>query len=169
MPPTRFTIPDDPHQSSVTARALNQLGAGMPELVNRMSRLVEDAALHLGLSEEDASIASRSAVLTAGDKTVSMLPLGPSDTGGLSLVLSVQTSVPVCGDRGSAGVIAVLQHAPGALHALAASLGATPDGFWIVHRLMRVCPDGGAALAAGVRESVHLADYVLRGEHAGSH
>jgi hypothetical protein len=71
---------------------------------------------------------------------------------------------------GQAGnAVAVLQHAPGALHAFGAALGSTPEGCWTVYRSVRVGSGNGAALAAHLVETVRLADFVLPDVAHGGH
>lgn len=136
--------------------------AWMPALLDRTGELVEAAALELGLCASDAAQARRTAMLTTGDKTVLLLPMVPTDNGGVSMLISVQTCVPVVGQGGSDDAIAVLQQAPGALYALAAALGATPEGWWVVHRMVRIEAEDSAALARELRETVGLVDHLLK-------
>lgn len=137
--------------------------ADLPSLVERASSLIESAARQLGLDAQGAYLASQTAALMVGDRTIAILPMG-QDAGALSLMLSVQTTLPVSSIAGGAvDAVAVLQHAPGALHAFGASLGATPEGCWTVYRSVRVDSDNGTALAAQLVETVRLADFVLPG------
>jgi hypothetical protein len=151
----------------VAADPLTALIAGMPSLVERACRLVEAAALHLGLDAEQARLAGQTATLTTDDKTISILPMGVAESGGVAIVLTVQTQVPVSG--GGNAPVAVLQHAPGALHAFNAALGATPEGCWVVHRALRLAPDGAAMLARSLMETVRLADFVVQRTPAQGH
>jgi hypothetical protein len=142
--------------------------AGLPDLVERASSLIESAARQLGLDAQAARLASQTATLMAGDRTVAILPMGQDDDA-LSLVLSVQTTLPVNTGGKAGDAVAVLQHAPGALHAFGASLGSTPEGCWTVYRSVRVGSDNGAALAAQLVETVLLADFVLPGASHAEH
>jgi hypothetical protein len=135
----------------------------LQRLVDNATSLVEQAALQLGLDAASARLAGETATLQAGDCTVGILPLSLGDGDALSLVLSVQTSVPVLPTGQVGDAVTVLQHAPGALHAFSASLGATPEGCWVVFRTVRVRPGDGAALAQHLLETVRLADFVLLG------
>jgi hypothetical protein len=137
--------------------------AWMPELLDRSSRLIEAAARRLGLSASAAAEARRSAMLSAGNKRVLVLPVAPTESGGVALLISVQTRVPVVGPGGSHQTLAVLQQAQGALYASAAAIGATPEGWWVVHRMVRVEAGDDTALAGELRESVGLVEHLLRG------
>ena len=142
--------------------------AGLPSLVERASSLIESAARQLGLDAQGARLASQTATLMAGDRTIAILPMGQDDDA-LSLVLSVQTTLLVNTDGQAGDAVAVLQHAPGALHAFGASLGSTPEGCWTVYRSVRVGSDNGAALAAHLVETVRLADFVLPDASQSAH
>lgn len=145
------------------------LVAEMPLLVEQAGRLVQAAAHLLGMDDTAARLAARTATLVSGDKTVTVLPMGRTDDDGLSLVISVQTRVPVPSDDGPGGVLSVLQHVPGALHAFSAAPGASADGFWTVHRTVRIGPDGAPELAERLVETVRLADYMLLDEADAAH
>jgi len=131
-------------------------------LVERASRLVETASLHLGLATVQARLAGQTATLVAGDKTVAVLPMGATVADQLVLVISVQSDVLVCAEGGPADAVAVLQHAAGALYAFSASLGASPEGFWTVHRKVSVADDDAQALAGCLVETIQLTDFMLQ-------
>lgn len=95
----------------------------MPLLVEQAGRLVREAALLLGMDVTAARLAASTATLAAGDKTVTVLLIGQTDDNGLSLVISVQTRVPVPSGDGAGGVLSVLHQVPGALHAFVGSPG----------------------------------------------
>ena len=135
----------------------------LQRLVENSSSLIALAARQLGLDDASARLAGETSTLRAGERTVGILPVSQGNDDELSLVLSVQTTVPVLPTGQVGDAITVLQHAPGALHAFSASLGATPDGFWVVFRTVRVGSDNGAALALLLLETVRLADFVLQG------
>jgi hypothetical protein len=138
-----------------------ELMSGLPELVERTSVLIQGAAAQLGLDAESAALAGRTATLNSGDSTIAMLPIERADDGTLALVISVQTRLPVKVGGGPGDAVAVLQHAPGALHAFSASIGATPDGCWVLHRSVRVAADDAQALASHLLQTLQLADFVL--------
>ena len=154
----------------------NQLpgGPGDPEaaildalqrMVENTTSLIERTALQLGLDEASARLAGKTFTLKCGERTIAIVPMPPNDNTSdeLSLVLSVQTNVPLLPTGQVGDAVTVLQHAPGVLHAFAASLGATPEGFWVVLRTVRVSLDDGAALALYMLETVCLANFVLLG------
>jgi hypothetical protein len=143
--------------------------SALPELVERSGRLVTGAALKLGLDAQGAAQAGQTATLNSGDNTIVILPMEHGDDGTLSLMLSVQTRVPLNVGGGLGDALAVLQHAPGALHTFAASLGATPDGCWVLHRSVRVRSDDASALASHLVETLRLAEFVLPVELQSSH
>jgi hypothetical protein len=140
---------------------IDELLSDLPGLVDRTSQLVQGAALALGLDARGAAQAAQTSTLMSGDKTIVILPVAQSDDGKLSLMINVQTSMPVNTGGDSTGAVALLQHVPGALHAFAAALGATPDGRWALHRTLRVAAGDAAALAAHLVETLRLADFVL--------
>lgn len=133
----------------------------MARLVERTSRLMEAAARHLGLSAAQARHAGRTATLVSGDMTIEVVPMGTTQADQLALVLNVQSDVLVCADGDAADAVAVLQHAAGALHAFSAALGASADGFWTVHRAMRVADDDAQCFARCLAETLQLADFML--------
>jgi hypothetical protein len=140
----------------------------LQRLVEHTTRLIALAARQLGLDETGARLAGESCTLMAGERTVGILPVAlEGDT--LALVLSVQTTIPVLPTGQVGDAVTVLQHAPGALHAFSASLGATAEGCWVVFRTVRARPDDGAALALLLLETVRLADFVLQGGPQFSH
>ncbi|WP_425258753.1 hypothetical protein ACPOLB_24915 [Rubrivivax sp. RP6-9] len=141
----------------------------LQRLVEDTASLIELAARQLGLDDASARLAGETSTLQAGEHTIGILPVARGDDDALSLVLSVQTSIPVLPTGQVGDAVTVLQHAPGALHAFSASLGATPDGCWVVYRTVRASPDNGAALALLLVETVRLADFVLQGGPQRSH
>jgi hypothetical protein len=142
------------------AGAVAGLLSDLSGLVERTGRLIQNAALHLGLDAQGAALAGQTATLHADGRTLVILPMGQSDDGTLSLLLSVQTGLPVQTGSGGGDATAVLQHVPGALHAFCASMGATPDGCWVLYRSLRVAPNDALGLAADLVETVRLAEFV---------
>ena len=134
----------------------------MADLVELTSELIRAAALNLGLSAEDARLAGRSALFSAGDKLIAILPVGRMGADQLQLMLSIQSDQLVLGEEGPRRTVSVLQHAPGALHAFSAALGATPEGFWTLFRTVRVGVDDGPGLARHAVETLRLAEFVLQ-------
>ncbi len=149
-----------PGSMAAPADAVSGLQAGAPELVERSTRLIRSAALHLGMDAQGAELAGQSATLEADGRTLAILPLGLGDEGSLSLLLVVQTGLPVRMGADGADAIAVLQQAPGTLHAFSASLGATPDGRWALYRSLRLAADDATGLATRLLETVRLAEFV---------
>lgn len=141
----------------------------MLRLAERASRLIEAAALQLGLAAEQARRVGQTASLVVGDKTISVLPMAITEADQLALVLSVQSDVLVCAEDGAADAVAVLQHAAGALHAFSASLGASPEGFWAVHRTVSVAGGDAQALARYLGETLRLAEFILQSRVDGAH
>jgi hypothetical protein len=137
-------------------------GQQMADLVEITSELIRTAALSLGLSAEDARLAGRSALFSAGDKLIAILPIGRFGADHVQLMLSIQSDQLVLGEEGPQRTVAVLQHVPGALHAFSAALGATPEGFWTLFRTVRVGVDDGPGLARHAVETLRLAEFVLQ-------
>lgn len=131
-------------------------------LVELTSELIRAAALVLGLSADDARRAGRSALLSAGDKLLSILPMSRADEDHVHLMLSVQSDQLVLDEEGVRRTVAVLQHASSALQAFSAALGATPEGFWALFRVVRVGVTDGPGLARLSVETLHLAEFVLQ-------
>lgn len=144
-------------------------GQPMADLVELTSELIRAAALTLGLSAEDARLAGRSALFSAGDKLIAILPVGRLGADHLQLMLSIQSDQLVLGEEGPRRTVSVLQHVPGALHAFSAALGATPEGFWTLFRTVRVGVDDGPGLARHAVETLRLAEFVLQATHEPGH
>jgi hypothetical protein len=133
-----------------------------PFVAERASALIQAAARHLGMSELAACRVAESALLRSGDKRVAFRPLGLSDCDRLSMAVSVDTVVPIASHEESLRPLSILQRAPSLFWAFSTAFGATADGRWSLLRKIDLGPQGGAALAAHVVETVQLAEYMLQ-------
>ncbi len=140
---------------------MEALPDAMTVLTQRTSKLVKAAALHLGLGAAQAEQVGQTATFAAGENTITVLPIGETDDGALSLMLSVVTRQAIAAPNKGLHAAAVLQHAPGALNAFSAALGATSDGYWMLHRSLIVAPHEGEKLAQALTSTLRLIDFVF--------
>lgn len=140
---------------------MDSLRASLTSLALRVATLAKSVALHLGMDAVSADLVGNTATLTSGDKTITLVPLGETDDGALSLMLSVSTTLPVAATPEGLPASQVLLHAPGALSAHSVALGATPDGHWMLCRSLVAGANDGQKVAQAVVSTVLLADYVL--------
>jgi hypothetical protein len=148
---------------------MDSLKASLTSLTLRAATLAKSVALHLGMDAASADLVGNTATLTSGDKTITLLPLGQTDDGALSLMLSVSTTLPIAAPPDGLPATQVLLHAPGALSAFSVALGATPDGHWMLYRSLVAGANDGHKVAQAVISTVRLADFVLDPATAAGH
>lgn len=140
---------------------MEALPAAMTALTQRTSQLARAAALHLGLGAAEAEQVGQTATLAVGENTITVLPVGETDDGALSLMLSVATRQAIAAPSKGLHAAAVLQHAPGALSAFSAALGASSDGCWMLHRSLVVASHESEKLAQALTSTLSLTDFVF--------
>ncbi len=131
-------------------------------VAQRASALIQAAARHLGMSEPAAHRVAETSSLRSGDKRVAFRALGLSESGRLSMAVSVDTEVPIDGHDEPQRPLSILRRAPGLFWAFSTAFAATADGHWAVLRKIDLDPQGGSALAAHVVETLQLTEYLLQ-------
>jgi hypothetical protein len=141
-------------QEALHAQAL------LNQTITQVSSLAEAAAKVLGLNDEDAISVGETGLIDVDGHRVSIIPVTAHEDGELSILLSVETPY-LLKDSGAEGVAAVMQHTPGALASFNATINASVDGHWMLHRSVFVHPTEAQTLAQDIAACARLADFVF--------
>lgn len=123
------------------------------------------AARRLGADETAAAEIGRHGTLAFAERTAVLMPLPDRDDGRLGTLLILETGRGCQPDQ----LTAVLGHAPGVLASFNASIGLSPQGQWLLYRVVAAPAGDTQLLADAVAGSLALVDFVFGDETPAAH
>lgn len=159
MAPRRAGLPGSTPASALSA------AAPVAAKSNPHQELFAAVARQFGLDDTVAAEVSSTGVLSLDGRTVLMMPLPERDDGRLGTLLILETGC----QRTEENLDTLLGHAPGVLASFHASLGLTPQGQWVLYRVVLAAAGEGRALADALVGTTALCDFIIGRDAPAAH